>query len=429
MLFKKSLKLAHAFTLSFIAVILTGTFFLTLPASTVDGEGASFLDALFTITSSVCAVGLSVVDTGTYFTQLGQAVILISIQMGGLGIMILSIFFSASNIKSLRNLVRSVALIALLVELFGALFLFAAWQGEFKTLGMRLWWSIFHAVSAFCNAGFTLSSTSLSRWVDNPWVCSVFMLLITLGGIGFLVLADLARPRVWSIWKPSAIWNRLQIQTKVVLGATLVLNLLGMLLFLFLEYDGVLAPLSTGAKIHTALFQAITARTAGFHTVSFSLISPATLLFLVVWMFVGASPGSTGGGIKTTTATLSLMAFKAMLTGRKNIELFGRRIPPVVINRSLSIILVSAFVVIFFLMLLLGTQSLPFERLLFEAISAFGTVGLSIDTTEKLDSLGRFLIIVLMLVGRVGPLTVALAIGEKIQARNYRYPEGRIAVG
>ncbi|MDA0712914.1 MAG: potassium transporter KtrB, partial [bacterium] len=227
----------------------------------------------------------------------------------------------------------------------------------------------------------------------------------------------------------SIIWARLNMQTRVVLLATVILDLTGMLLFLFFEYDGVLAELGIMEKIGAALFQSVSSRTAGFNVVPIATMAPATVLFLLVWMFIGASPGSTGGGIKTTTLAVALMSVRAMLTGRDEVELMGRRIPSVIVNRSLSIILISGVVIIFFLMWMVGTQNLPFERLLFEVVSAFGTVGLSMDMTTKLDNFGRILVILLMFVGRIGPMTMALAIGERSRPKGYRLAEGRLAVG
>lgn len=443
------LRPSQTLALSFIGLIAFGTILLLFPAATVDGKGTSFLDSLFMITSAACVVGLSIVDVGTYFTFYGQAVILVVIQVGGLGIMVLSAAFAVligthlqtrqqaglwemydvSTSKGLKSLIQTVAAGTFLAEFIGATILFFSWDVKFLSLGEKVWWSIFHAISAFCNAGLSLSATSLTPWVGNVWVCSTIIILITLGGLGFFVIADLVNAETWKIKSPSIIWARLNMQTRVVLLATVVLDLAGMLLFLFFEYDGVLAELGIMEKIGAALFQSVSSRTAGFNVVQITSMAPATLLFLLVWMFIGASPGSTGGGIKTTTLAVALMSVRAMLTGRDEVELMGRRMPSVIVNRSLSIILISGVVVIFFLMWMVGTQNLPFERLLFEVVSAFGTVGLSIDITTKLDNFGRILVILLMFVGRIGPMTMALAIGERSRPKGYRLAEGRLAVG
>ena len=253
--------------------------------------------------------------------------------------------------------------------------------------------------------------------------------LIILGGLGFGVLANMVDKDVWTIKKPKAIWSRLELQTKVVLAMTLSLNMIGMLIYLFLEFNHTLSGLSIGDKLVAAFFHPVSMRTAGFQSVHLAHLSAPTILFAVVWMFIGGSPGSTAGGIKTTTAAVAFTAFKAMLEGRNEAEVFGRRLLPVVVNRSLSIIFISAFLVILVLMCLVGAQGFSFESLLFEAVSAFGTVGLSMGITADLNGAGKILIIVLMYLGRVGPLTFALAVGARVQSSLYRYPKGQIAVG
>jgi len=444
-----NLRPSQTLALSFVLLIAMGTTLLMFPAATTDGLGTPFIDALFTITSAACVVGLAVVDTGTYYSHFGQAVILATIQVGGLGIMVMSAAFAVllgaqlgarrqaglselldvNTPESLKALVRTVAAGTLTIELLGTLFLFLSWHEDIPSASKRLWWALFHSVSAFCNAGFSLARTNLEQWVANPWISLTIAFLIILGGLGFSVLADLGDARVWSIRKPLAVWQRLQLQTKVLLLVTALLNLGGMLIFLYIEYDGVMGGLSVPTKINAAFFQAVTLRTAGFQTIDFSKIAAPTVLFCVVWMFIGGSPGSTAGGIKTTTAAVAFTSFRAMLLGREEVELFGKRIPPVVVNRSLSIILVSAVVLVVILMFLVGTQSIGFERLLFEAVSAFGTVGLSMGITPSLNDVGKVLIIVLMFVGRVGPLTMALAIGERMRTNVYRLPKGQLAVG
>ncbi len=443
------LRPSQTLALSFLGIISVGTFLLVFPAATVDGKGANFGDALFTITSAACVVGLNVVDVGSYFSQFGQAVILCTIQVGGLGIMVLSAVFAiligtqlhtrrqvglweildVSTSNGLKALIKAVAAGTFIAELLGALFLFFSWGIEFPSFGDRVWWSVFHSISAFCNAGFGLLPDSLMVFVGNSWVCCIIMVLITLGGIGFFVMADMTNPAVWKIKQPRAVWNRLHIQSRVVILATILLDVVGMLMFLFFEYNGVLLDLSIFDKIIAALFQSISLRTAGFNVVSMGTLSSATVLFSLIWMFIGASPGSTGGGIKTTTLAVALMSVRSMLTGRDQVELMGRRIPAVIVNRSLSIILISASVIAFVLLLLLATQSISFERLFFEAVSAFGTVGLTMDSTYKLNQQGRFFIIALMYMGRIGPLTLALAIGERMRPKGYQFAEGRLAVG
>jgi trk system potassium uptake protein TrkH len=444
-----NLRPSQTLSLSFVGIIAIGTVLLMFPAATVDGKGTPFLEAVFMATSAACVVGMSVVDVGSYFSLFGQGVILVIIQIGGLGIMVMSAsfalmmgsrlrsrthsslseLFDVSTPEGIKNLIKAVAISTLVAEIVGAFFLFLAFSDQIEFFGTRLWWSIFHSISAFCNAGFGLASNSLSVWAEDVYVCSIIMVLITIGGIGFFVISDLANPAVYEVKRLGAIWQRLQIQTKVALLSTVLLNSFGLLFFLFLEYDGALLGLSIPGKILASLFQSVSLRTAGFFTVPHGLLAPGTVLFMMVWMFVGANPGSTGGGIKTTTATVAVMAMRAMLLGREEVELFGRRISSAVVSRSLSIIFVAFSIVVGFLMILLATQPLPFERLAFEAVAAFATVGLSMDITSQLNDVGRVCLILLMFAGRIGPLTLAMAIGERTRSRQYSLPEGRIAVG
>ena len=444
-----NLRPSQTLALSFVGIIAAGTVLLMFPAATADGMGTPFLEALFTATSAACVVGMSVVDVGSYFSLFGQGIILVVVQIGGLGIMVMSAsfammmgsrlesrthsrlsdLFDVSTPDGIKNLIKAVAVSTLAAEILGAFFLFLAFYERIDTVGTRLWWSIFHSISAFCNSGFTLASDSLSAWSEDVYVCGIIMALITIGGIGFFVISDLANPQVYEVKGVRAIWQRLQIQTKVAILSTLLLNAFGLLFFLFLEYDGALLSLSIPGKILASLFHAVSLRTAGFYTVPHGMLAPGTVLFMMVWMFIGANPGSTGGGIKTTTATIAVMAMRAMLLGREDVELFGRRISSAVVSRSLSIIFVAFSIVVTFLMIFLATQPLPFEKLAFEVVAAFATVGLSMDITNQLNDVGRVSLILLMFAGRIGPLTLAMAIGERTRAKKYSLPEGRIAVG
>lgn len=444
-----NLRPSQTLALGFVGLIGAGTILLTFPAATTDGKGATFVNALFTMTSASCVAGLTVYNVGADFSRFGQAVIVFGMQVGGLGIMFLSAAFAVlvggkiparrqagftqvldvSTPEGLKSLIRAVTATTVVMESIGTAGLFIFTSAEIPRATERLWWSIFHAVSAFCNAGITLSPDSLLAFVDSPMVCLVFMMLISSGGIGFFVISDLTNAEVWHVKRPRAVWNRLQIQTKVVIVATLILDLSGMLLFLFFEYDGALHGLDVDTKILASLFHAISLRSAGFNVVPIGNIIGPTVIFSIAFMFIGASPGSTGGGIKTTTAAISVMSLRAMLRGRDDVELFGRRVSPSVVNRSLSIVLVAAMIVAIFLTLLLATQDIRFENLFFETVSAFGTVGLSMDTTPLLNGTGKLLIVFVMYVGRIGPLTLALAVGERRLAQGYQLPKGSIAVG
>lgn len=444
-----NLRPSQTLALSFIGLIGAGTILLTFPAATTDGKGATFINALFTMTSASCVAGLIVHDIGEYFTGFGQAVIVFGMQAGGLGIMFLSAAFAVmvggaaaggrqkgfrevldvTTPDGLKSLIRGVTGTTVMMEFFGVVSLFFLTADEVPKASDRLWWSVFHTVSAFCNAGVPLSPASLTMFVDDTLVCIVFMILITSGGIGFFVMSDLRDPEVWRVKKPLAVWGRLQMQTKVVLVANLILDILGTLLFLFFEYDGALRGLAAENKIVASLFHAVSLRSAGFNIVPLGGIAGATVIFSIAFMFIGASPGSCGGGIKTTTAAVSVMALRTMLRGREDVELFGRKIESSVVSRSLSIVLVAAMIVAIFLTLLLATQEIRFENLFFETVSAFGTVGLSMDTTGLLNNTGKILIVFVMYIGRIGPLTLALAIGERKVSQKYQLPKGSIAVG
>jgi trk system potassium uptake protein TrkH len=440
---------SQTLALSFLGLISLGAILLTFPAATVDGKGAKLIDAIFTMTAASCVAGLTVMDIGLEFSRFGQGVILFGMQAGGLGIMVLSAAFTIlvggtipsrrqaglsevldiSTPEGLKSLIRSVTATTVVIEFFGALSLFLLCSDEVPRFTERVWWSIFHTVSAFCNCGLGLFSDSMMLFVDRPSVCIVFMALITSGGLGFFVFSDLTSREVWAVKKPRAIWARLQIQSKVVIISTVLLNAFGMLVFLFFEYDGVLRGLTIDNKIVAALFQTVNLRSAGFSSVPFGSLAGPTIMFCIAYMFIGAGPGSTGGGIKVTTAAISVMAVRAMLRGRQDVEVLGRRISPEIVSRSLAIILIAGTIVGVFLTLLLATQNIPFDRLFFETVSAFGTVGLSINTTGLLNNTGKILIIFVMYVGRIGPLTLALAVGEKKLAQGYQYPKGSMAVG
>ncbi|MCA9508566.1 MAG: hypothetical protein KC505_09110 [Myxococcales bacterium] len=444
-----NLRPSQTLALSFLGLIATGALLLTFPAATTNGQGAKLIDAIFTMTSASCVAGLTLLDIGMEFSRFGQGVILLGIQAGGLGIMVLSAAFTLlvggtiplkrqvglsrvldiSTPDGLRNLIRAVTVTTIVIEFIGAASLFILCSDEVPGFTDRLWWAVFHTISAFCNCGLGLFSDSLSVFINKPVVCLIFMSLITAGSLGFFVFSDITNREVWSIKKPKAIWSRLQIQSKVVIVATIFLNTFGMLVFLFFEYDGVLRGLPFESKILASLFETVNLRSAGFSLVSLEGLTQPSIMFTIAYMFIGAGPGSTGGGIKLTTAAISVMAVRAMLWGRRDVEILGRRIAPEVVNRSLAIMLISGTIVGVALTLLLATQNISFDKLFFETVSAFGTVGFTIDSTSHLNSTGKILIICIMFIGRIGPLTLALAVGEKNKAQGYRYPKGNIAVG
>ena len=434
--------------LSFLSVILLGTMLLTFPAASATGDPISPIDALFTATSATCVTGLIVLDTPQAFSPLGHVILLVLFQVGGLGIMVLSTFgmlmlggsLGLRGARALKEmlethaeraayrLTRFIVLATFSLEAVGALVLTFA----FGDLGLgpaeAAWRGVFHAVSAFCNAGFSLQSDSLVQLQSNPLGLLTVAALITLGGFGFSVLAA-----VWSLLRRRAVWwerARVDLQSKTVLAASAVLVVVGWGLFAAFEWDRSLEGLSLVDKVLNALFQSVTLRTAGFNTVSFDELSPATLLTMMVWMFLGASPGGTGGGLKTTTLVVLLAAVAALARGSSVVNLFDREIPRVIVYRSIAVLVLFYSLAAGGLLLLLLVESQPFEVLAFETVSAVGTVGLSLGATAKLGAAGKLVIIGAMFIGRIGPLTLVLLLGTGVSRRRlHRYPESRMMVG
>lgn len=435
--------------ISFLLTILAGTFLLTLPAATADGRGAAILDALFTATSAVCVTGLIVVDTGSYFSRFGQVVILGLIQIGAIGIMTLSAsvallfrrrlglrtravmqnLMEETSAQGLAGIVRYIVGMTFAIEAIGFVVLFFRWGDIFPDTGERLYYALFHSISAFCNAGFSLFANSLAgRPGEDPIVLLTIGGLIILGGIGFTVISgflnrDLLKKGV------RRTFGRLNSQSRLILFLTFLLLALGTLFIFFFEFDQSLDTMPAGEKLLTAFFQSVTARTAGFNRVDMSHMVPATILLTIILMFIGAAPGSTGGGIKITTLGVLVLSVKAMLQGREDVEIYRRTIPKSTVYRTIAITVISALVVTVFFLLLLATQAVPFQSMLFETISAFANVGLSLGVTPNLNFVGRLLVILLMYIGRIGPLTLTLAIGEKLHSADYRYPAARIQIG
>ncbi|WP_414714920.1 TrkH family potassium uptake protein [Sporomusa sp.] len=432
--------------IGFAGLIMGGTLLLMMPMASATGQGLSFIDALFTATSAVCVTGLVVVDTGTYFSLFGQLVVISLIQAGGLGIMAMSTLMAmliGKRINLRQRLIMQEALnqltvsgvvrltqyiikVTLLIEFIGGTILALRW---YQDLGVKgIYFGYWHAISSFCNAGFDLLGSvtgkfsSATGYVDDIVVNIVISLLIILGGIGFTVIADVWTNRRFCMFS---------LHTKVVLVTTLFLIVFGAVVIFLLEYDnpGTLANLSWQGKLLASYFQSVTPRTAGWNTVDLSKLTDATLFFMVLLMFIGASPASTGGGIKTSTAGVMAAAIWALIRGRNDAELFERRIPQAIIYKAFSVMLLSAILVIFVTMMLSITESQPFIKLLFETTSAFGTVGLSAGITPGLTTSGKFWLILTMFAGRVGPVTLALALALKTRKGNLQYPEGKIIIG
>lgn len=428
----------------FAFIIFIGTLLLTLPVATTDGQGLPLLNALFTATSATCVTGLVVVDTGTTFTVFGQLVILFLIQVGGLGFMTFAIFFSvllgkrislkerlllqeALNNLSIAGIVRlakRILIFTVVIEFIGAVLLTIRFAFDMP-LSKSVYYGIFHAVSNFNNAGFDIMGNfkSLTGYVEDPIVTLVICALITLGGIGFIVMNE--------VYEYKRI-RRLSLHTKVVLFTSSLLVVVGTLLIFLLEFHNpkTLQPLSAFGKILASLFQAITPRTAGANTLNIPDLHHSTLFIIIILMYIGASPGSTGGGIKTTTFATLLGAVRSQIKGKEDVIFFRKKVAYDTIYKSLTVMLAGLFIVIIAAMLLTITEpGKDFLMILFEATSAFGTVGLSMGLTPELSPLGKIIIILTMFAGRVGPLTIAFAVTLRRNSDPFSYPKGKIMIG
>jgi len=435
-------------------VILLGTALLALPAAHA-GEPLSLLEALFTATSATCVTGLTVVDTGSRFTPFGQAVVLALFQVGGLGLMTFAVFagvalggrvaFTGRALiqdtmhhtpsVGVRRLVRHVVVFTLASEAVGALLLWLRLRDE-SVPGGALWSAVFHAVSAFCNAGFSLFPDSLVRYRGDVAINLVITGLVILGGLGFLASMELKEMLAARLRGRRP--HQATLHTRLVLAVSALLLLGGMLAYLLLEWDNVLAGLPPGERLLAAWFLSVTPRTAGFNTVDYGQMASQTLFLTIFLMFVGASPGSTGGGIKTTTFGVLVALVVARWRGRGRASVFHRTIPHAVMDRALLLAILAWALVSLAIGLLavVETGDVPylderprFVAMMFEAVSAFGTVGLSTGITPMLGTGSKLVLIALMFMGRVGPLTLVLAIRPRDQKGRFRYAEENVMVG
>lgn len=443
---KLRLEPPQVLVLGFATIILIGALLLTLPIATRNGESAGFLNALFTATSAVAVTGLVVVDTGTYWSTFGQLVILLLIQAGGLGFMTVAttVFLilgkkitlrerlviqeqlNQFTLQGLVRLTKYVILGTLFIEGVGALMLSLRFIPQ-HGFGKGVLFSIFHAVSAFCNAGFDLVGEykSLVPYVNDFLVSGVILFLLIIGGLGFTVVAEILQVRKF---------RKFSLHTKLVLTITGILLIIGTVLVFMLEFSNpaTLEPLPLGSKVFSSLFHAATPRTAGFNTLPTGKLTTASKFLTIILMFIGGSPASTAGGIKTTTAGVIIWAVVSVIRGREDTEMFHRRLAKDMLYRALAVTVISMALVIATTMILTITEdSVQFMDAFFEATSAFGTVGLSTGITPSLSPVGKVTVIITMFTGRVGPLTIAFALAQR-QKRNrgkLRYPEEKILVG
>ncbi len=436
----------------FLLAILIGAGLLRLPVSSANPDTAaiSTIDALFTATSAVCVTGLVVRDTGHDFSLFGQIVILILIQLGGIGIMtfatalllmagaritlhdrlgIAGSFSSGTGVRS-GSLLLAVFLLTIMIEAAGAFLLFFKFRTHLP-FGDAVFFAIFHAVSAFCNAGFSPISNSLENYQHDPSILLIFSALIILGGLGFTVMSDLIERIVNRR-------SRLSLHTKICLSVTGFLIVGGTILLLIAEYNNALRSFGPIDTATNAFFQAVTCRTAGFNALPQRGLTEVSILISMILMFIGACPGSTGGGVKTTTFAVVLLTVYSRFRGRRSVAVFRRSISNDSIIRAVTVILLAfLFIVVLFALLMFSSER-PVQHLLshgwfvdnlFEMISAFGTVGLSLGITAQLTGLGKLLVIITMFVGRVGLLTLAFALARKRERGEVVYAEEPVMIG
>ena len=454
---RTTLNPAQLFLISFVVIILGGTLLLSLPGATHEGIG--LLDALFTATSAVCVTGLIVVDTATHFTLFGQSILLFLIQIGGLGILTFVSYFSyffkgeisyekqiainqinsSGAIGKELGLLKSILIITLSIEAFSALLIFYNTDPTaFASISERVFFSVFHAVSAFCNAGFSTLSDSLMQggFQFNYGLQLAIILTFILGGLGFPIVSNIVSylsyktKGVFSFFdKPTYRPWVLTLNSRIALITTIVLTIGGTLVFFGLEKDGVLSSHSGFGKLVTALFSATTPRTAGFNTVDASHFRFPTLLLTMFLMWVGASPKSTGGGIKTSTLAIAILNILSLARGRERIELYRREIVEVTVKRAFAMISLSIIVIAIGVLGISAFEpDLTMIEIAFESVSAYSTTGLSMGITSSLSPISKFIIIILMFVGRVSALTVLIAIFRNVINQNYRYPKEEITI-
>jgi trk system potassium uptake protein TrkH len=440
---KIKLNPAQVLVLGFGTLILIGATLLNLPIASADGKSIGFVDALFTSASAVCVTGLVVVNTATHWSIFGKVVILILIQVGGLGLMTMATLvalvlgrkitlkerliiqeeMNSTSLSGLVKLTKYVIISTVTIEGIGALLLslrFIPTYGVVK----GIWFSVFHAISAFCNAGFDLTGESMIPFVDDILVNITVMSLVIIGGLGYFVYIDITQNKRF---------KRFSLHTKLVLIISGALLLLGFLVIFILEYNNpeTLGKLSFKGKVLASAFQSMTPRTAGFNSVDTGKLTDSVAFLTIIFMIIGGSPSSTAGGVKTTTVGLLILAVISVVKGDQDIEIYRKRVPHDIAYRALAITGVALVIVIGVAMVLSITENTSFLDVLFETASAFGTVGLSRGLTPNLSIIGRLIITFTMFAGRVGPLTMVFAFAKKQREKKgtYRYPEERILVG
>ncbi|WP_196594088.1 TrkH family potassium uptake protein [Pectinatus sottacetonis] len=430
--------------LSFASVIFIGTLFLMLPISSANGQSLSLINALFTSTSAVCVTGLSVVDTGHYFSYFGQTILIILIQIGGLGVTTITMIIAviagrqirlknrllmqeSLNLLTFAGVVRlliSIVIETFIIEFIGGTILAVCFYKDFGIKG--IYFGYWHSISAFCNAGFDIfGGSGIYTYIHSPIVTLTLCTLIIIGGIGFGTIEEL-KQRFWYKTR-----YRLTLHTKVVLSTTAILLLVGTVFIFILEYNngstiGALNPLN---KIMASFYLAVTPRTAGFTLLNIGSLGNATLFLIIILMFIGGSPGSTAGGIKTTTFAVIFSSILNIMRGREDLVIFQRRLESDLIMKALALFFVSSAFVVTATMYLCITEHFAFIKILFEVVSAFATVGLSTGITPELSNSGKVVLMVIMLIGRVGASTFTLSLALKRKKTRVHHPFGKISIG
>jgi len=431
--------------LSFAFIILVGALLLVLPISAQAGKSVSFVDAIFMATSATCVTGLASIDISKDLSLFGQLILLTLVQVGGLGIMTLSscvaLFMGrnlgvreqvlmqdvldSSSSEELIKLIIDIVKFTLFIEFVGAMFLTMGFYLEDYEIGQSLYFGFYHSISAFCNAGFALFSNNLEDFKFNPLVHLTIAGLIILGGLGFSVIQE-----ILDAIKVRKRFVNFTLHSKIVIVTNTLLLAFGTTYLFFGEYLHAFADYTLWGKFQVAFFQSVTTRTAGFNTVNLVELHPHSLYMMVLLMFIGASPGSTGGGIKTTTFALLVQSVKATLSNHNRVEMFQRTIPNVIVVRAIAIFIISLITVSTVLLVMMRLEpTKDFLALMFETVSAFGTVGLSMNLTMSLSAMGKLVISLMMYIGRVGPLTLVLAVGQNSQSSRLQYPESKVLIG
>lgn len=440
------LSYARIIALGYFLVILTGTLLLLLPAATVEGESTTPIEALFTATSTTCVTGLIVVDTGSHWTLFGQIVIILMIQVGGLGFMTMGVLFAmflrkrislstrsilqeslnTNQVGGIVKLAKSAIIGTAIIEGTGAVLLSMRFIPQFGFL-KGIYYGVFHSISAFCNGGFDVLGSvygeyaSVTAYSNDILVNVVIMLLITIGGIGFTVWLDVKQYKFH--------FNKYSLHSKVVISASLFLIIFGTILFMIFERNNLMKGMGAQERILSSAFSSVTARTAGFNTIDTGSLTQSSMLLTMVLMVIGGSPGSTAGGVKTITIVVLLVYVIASLRGEKSYNVFGRRFSEEAVKKASIVVTISMTLILTAAIAICALQPLPMDDILFEVCSAIGTVGMSTGVTRELNSISRLIIITLMYCGRIGSMSFALSFMEKRKVAPILLPEEKVMIG